>query len=172
MDIIILIWHSKYYYFSVSPTFSLYVATCQDANTMTVQPMIRADAPMTQDTIELCWSQGSVPTVYASLCCAIHKSISFRFMPDSYNSVSFSGELDVDPSHARAKWELRIFIVMITYIYKPPTPIFFSFEPKNSIKNPKKKEGWGEGKRRSPAGLRTCDLQVIIFNLCIFPLIL
>jgi hypothetical protein len=38
-------------------------------------------------------------------------------MPDSYNSVSFSGELDVDPSHARAKWELRIFIVMITYIY-------------------------------------------------------
>ena len=54
-----------------------------------------------------------------------------------------------------------------THPYKraaPPLPS--SFEPENSTKNPeKKREEWGEGKRRSPAGFSTCDLQVGKFSL-------
>ena len=57
-----------------------------------------------------------------------------------------------------------------------PTPIkglTLPFPPHLSPKIPpkiqKKKEEWGEGKRRSPAGFSTCDLQVSTFSLYIFP---
>ena len=53
-----------------------------------------------------------------------------------------------------------------THPYKradPPLPS--SFEPENSTKNLEKREEWGEGKRRSPAGFSTCDLQVSKFSL-------
>ena len=55
--------------------------------------------------------------------------------------------------------------VMTPYISSTP-PFPYSFEPENSTKNPeKKREEWGEGKRRSPAGFSTCDLQVSTFSL-------
>ena len=56
--------------------------------------------------------------------------------------------------------------VMTPYISSTP-PLPSSFEPENSTKNPEKREEWGEGKRRNPAGFSTCDLQVSTFSLYI-----
>ena len=61
--------------------------------------------------------------------------------------------------------------VTLPYIRPPPSfPLHLS--SKNPPKFQKKREAWGEGKRRSPAGFLTCDLLVSIFSLCIFLLVL
>ena len=46
---------------------------------------------------------------------------------------------------------------------RPPFPPHLSTKIPPKIQ--KKREGWGEGKRRSPTGFSTCDLQVSTFNL-------
>ena len=48
-----------------------------------------------------------------------------------------------------------------TPLYKHPTPFPPHLSPKIPPKIQKNRDGGGEGKRRSPAGFRTCDLQVV-----------
>ena len=47
----------------------------------------------------------------------------------------------------------------------PALPFPPHLSPKIPPKIQKKREEWGEGKRRSPAGFSTCDLQVSTFSL-------
>ena len=49
----------------------------------------------------------------------------------------------------------------------PALPFPPHLSPKIPPKIQKKREEWGEGKRRSPAGFSTCDLQVSTFSLYI-----
>ena len=50
-------------------------------------------------------------------------------------------------------------------IKAPALPFPPHLSPKIPPKIQKKREEWGEGKRRSPAGFSTCDLQVSTFSL-------
>ena len=53
----------------------------------------------------------------------------------------------------------------VTPLYKLQPPIPPRLSPKIPPKIQKKRERWGEGKRRNPAGFSICDLQVSTFSL-------
>ena len=67
------------------------------------------------------------------------------------------GRPPLGPAHGRGRG--------IPPIKGPALPFPPHLSPKIPPKIQKKREEWGEGKRRSPAGFSTCDLQVSTFSL-------